>query len=536
MREYIKERLKFIICLTVLIIGTVGLIVTSEIRASMLPVASETLDLKYVELDGQTYDYSGNAIKPEFTRLIFEDQKGQRVFIEAGEFKVKEYYNNTEVGYADAEVYLNGYQGTFFIKNAFFIRPATVTDLHIVSASKENIELAWEETVNVDGYQLYKRKLGTHAYKLIADIKQGETLLFNDSDVEFNAVYTYYVSAYKILGKEVVSGNGSQSVKHYTPLETPVISSVSNASYNTLQVKWTTIPGAVGYQIYRSDKKDGEFKLLTEVSSGNATAYSDATCECGKTYFYYIHACQQTDTETLYGEPSEVVSNRTTPNRPALSGTTTDGNTKVALKWKKVPGATGYEVLKNGQVVKTIDNADTVAYEEAGLSKETESSYKVRAYLIVDGQKLYGSSSGTYEKEYTITYNYGDTNEAIAALTQYVGRPYVYGGTSPTKGWDCSFFVQYVFKKHFGISLPRTSAQQVGIGSSVSKNNRTEWKPGDLLFYKEAGRVSHVAIYLGNGQMIHALSSKHDTLIQGVDYYEKWDTRTSLYCIKRILN
>ena len=110
----------------------------------------------------------------------------------------------------------------------------------------------------------------------------------------------------------------------------------------------------------------------------------------------------------------------------------------------------------------------------------------------------------------------------------------MFGGTSPTKGWDCSGFVQYVYKKHFGVTLPRTSGEQAGRGTTVSKNSRSTWKPGDLLFYKQNGRVSHVAIYLGNGQMIHALNPKYDTLIQGVDYYENWDPKTTLYCIKRI--
>ena len=64
-------------------------------------------------------------------------------------------------------------------------------------------------------------------------------------------------------------------------------------------------------------------------------------------------------------------------------------------------------------------------------------------------------------------------------------------------------------------------------------------KPGDLIFWSKDGTdegVYHVAIYIGNGQMIHALSSKYDTLIQGVDYYERWDSKTSLYCVKRIFN
>ena len=56
------------------------------------------------------------------------------------------------------------------------------------------------------------------------------------------------------------------------------------------------------------------------------------------------------------------------------------------------------------------------------------------------------------------------------------------------------------------------------------------------MFYTEGGGVSHVAIYLGNGQLIHALSEKYDTLVQDVDYYERWDRATALIAVKRIFN
>ena len=95
-----------------------------------------------------------------------------------------------------------------------------------------------------------------------------------------------------------------------------------------------------------------------------------------------------------------------------------------------------------------------------------------------------------------------------------------------------------MYKKHFGISLPRTAAQQAGVGKNISKNNRSSWKPGDLIFYRTnngAGHIGHVGIYLGNGQMIHALSERHGTLVQSVDKYESWDQNTMCY-LKRILN
>lgn len=92
-------------------------------------------------------------------------------------------------------------------------------------------------------------------------------------------------------------------------------------------------------------------------------------------------------------------------------------------------------------------------------------------------------------------------NALIDNAKKYVGNPYRYGGNSLTKGVDCSGFTQQIMKKS-GISLQRSSAAQyANNGVKVSKNNL---KPGDLLFYGYKGRVSHVAIYIGNQQVVHA--------------------------------
>lgn len=123
----------------------------------------------------------------------------------------------------------------------------------------------------------------------------------------------------------------------------------------------------------------------------------------------------------------------------------------------------------------------------------------------------------------------------VSVLYKYAGYPYVYGGASPG-GWDCSGFVQYVMANEFGVSVGRTASQQAGAGYSVSVSDRSQWKPGDLLIYRSgSGSIGHVGIYLGGGQMIHALNDKHDTLIQSVSTYEGWDSNT-LVKVRRVLN
>ncbi len=104
------------------------------------------------------------------------------------------------------------------------------------------------------------------------------------------------------------------------------------------------------------------------------------------------------------------------------------------------------------------------------------------------------------------------SGQAVADYAvQFVGNPYVYGGTSLTKGADCSGFVQSVYK-HFGYSLSRTAASQAGDGKKVSVDSL---QPGDLLFYHGYG---HVAIYIGGGQVVHASNKATGIKISSYDY------------------
>lgn len=142
---------------------------------------------------------------------------------------------------------------------------------------------------------------------------------------------------------------------------------------------------------------------------------------------------------------------------------------------------------------------------------DDEEAYVSADYVVVD-QEL---ETAVTMKE--LLYGGGISNTRIDLCQyakQFVGNPYVWGGTSLTNGADCSGFVQSVFKK-YGVSLPRSSREQVNVGTKVSL---ADAQPGDLIFYAKGGTINHVALYIGNGQVVHASSPKTGIKISNATY------------------
>lgn len=93
----------------------------------------------------------------------------------------------------------------------------------------------------------------------------------------------------------------------------------------------------------------------------------------------------------------------------------------------------------------------------------------------------------------------------VTSALRYVGNPYVYGGNNPNTGVDCSGFTRYVLGNTAGVYLNRTAAEQSSQGRAVSAQ---EARPGDLVFYSNGSSINHVAIYIGEGRVVHASNER----------------------------
>ncbi len=187
-------------------------------------------------------------------------------------------------------------------------------------------------------------------------------------------------------------------------------------------------------------------------------------------------------------------------------------------------------VIADTDGLRVRDNADVnsavmtqiLKGEELEFVEELDGWYKV----YVDSEEGYVSAEFAHVEEsldtaVTMTellYGMGVSDvrvELCEYAKQFVGNPYVWGGTSLTKGADCSGFVLSVFKK-YGVNLPHYSVSQSNSGTKIS---RDELQAGDLIFYADSsGTINHVAIYLGGNQVIHASNPKSGIKISKYNY------------------
>ncbi|MDD3746376.1 MAG: NlpC/P60 family protein [Anaerostipes sp.] len=214
--------------------------------------------------------------------------------------------------------------------------------------------------------------------------------------------------------------------------------------------------------------------------------------------------------------------------------------------WTKVKYNGAYRYVSTSYLAKAASTSTYSRYVTASslkIRKSAKSSAKVVGYYS-KGKKVtcYGTSGSWTKVKYNSAYRYVSTSYLAKSITttktsssvsgtsvvnyalQFVGNPYVWGGSSLTKGADCSGFTMAVYA-HYGYSLPHSSISQRSSGRAVSSSSR---QAGDLICYNTIGGVGHVALYIGNNKVVHAGSSS-----TGI-HTSTWNYR-SVNCVRRIL-
>jgi fibronectin type 3 domain-containing protein len=270
-----------------------------------------------------------------------------------------------------------------------------VTGLTALSASYNSIKLTWSAAAGAQHYQVYRATSLAGKYSYIRTLT-ATARTYLDTSLTTNQLYYYKVRAYAWMGTSNVFSNFS-TVAFTKPIpSTPTNFIVKSASYNSIKLTWHTVAGANGYKIYRSIYATTGYTLIKTITSGSTASYLNSGLTTGKTYYYMIKAYHVEGTTNIY---SNYTAYKSAKPVPAITSHFTAGaasSTSVIVSWTAVSGASGYEISRATGTTGSFTWVKTVtatSYLNTGLIKGQVYSYKVRAYRLVNGVKVYGALS-----------------------------------------------------------------------------------------------------------------------------------------------
>ena len=338
-----------------------------------------------------------------------------------------------------------------------------------------------------------------------------------------------------------VSSTLAEQMENYSKHEADLASGVTDAMSGYLSV--TAADMASVSESDRDMTASGQEDETQEDDAAKVLA--DAASEFGYTNLGIAQADGNINVRETPGTEAEIVGKL--PNNAGCEIIGTDGEW-TQIESGKVKGYVKSEYLLTGeaavakaqevkQTVATVTTTTLYVRDEANTDSHVitmmPEGEELEVLEVLDGwvkinvdsdegyvSSDYVSIATELPKAQTMTevrYGQGVSDVRVSLVsyaTQFVGNPYVWGGTSLTRGADCSGFVMSVFA-NYGISLPHSSRAQANCGTKISASDA---QPGDLFFYGNGSSINHVAIYIGGGRVVHASSPKSGIKISGAYY------------------
>ena len=338
------------------------------------------------------------------------------------------------------------------------------------------------------------------ATQVANQVSQENTTTSNNNNVQTNAVLTENNSE---LGEYILVADTKLKLVP-TINATDVIEVKKDEKVNATEIinDWVCVETKTTKGWIRKDKLQREQKV--EQVKEQIQEENKQVEEQVKTKTKYINATSV----NVRKEPnttSEIIANAL-QNTAVTVSKEENGWSKVTLNGKE--GYISSSLLSDTKQEKAKTNTTSRGATTSRKSTKTESNKKTnvasneKANATTQNTSSTGSSKGS---------------SIVATARKYLGYKYVYGGTSPSTGFDCSGFTSYIFRQH-GISLNRTAAGQYSNGTYVSRSNL---QPGDLVMF--GSPINHVAIYIGGGQIIHASTPSTGVRIDSLNsgYYSR---------------
>jgi len=268
--------------------------------------------------------------------------------------------------------------------------PSAPTGVSAVSASATSAKLSWTSVSGVSGYQVFRSFSATGTYTWLAN---AFTNSYTNSGLTTGTTYYYKVKAYKTVGTTSVFGNYSIVISAKPIPSAPTGVSAVSASATSNKISWTSVSGAIGYQVFRSFSATGTYTWLADAFTNS---YINSGLTTGTTYYYKVKAYKTVGTTSVFGNYSIVISAKPIPAAPTGVSAVSVSATSTKLSWTSVSGASGYQVFRSFSATGTytwLADAFTTSYTNSGLTTGTTYYYKVKAYKMVGTTSVFGNYS-----------------------------------------------------------------------------------------------------------------------------------------------
>lgn len=274
----------------------------------------------------------------------------------------------------------------------------------VAGAGLDKIKLTWTSMADYgcSGYKIYRASSENGSYKCVKTIKSAYTTQWTDSKLELGKTYYYKVRAYD----DYYDLRGPYSrILSATPKPAKKALTAVCASSSSVKLSWSASGKEVkGYQIFRANEEDGEFKLIKTIKDRTKTTYINTKRTFGSTYYYKIRAYAVVDGKRIYSDYSSVKKVTVTVGVPVIQKITLESVSKAKISYDKISDADGYMVYratsKDGTYkrIKTIKTPGTTSYSATGLKNGNTYYFKVRAYKKIDGKTYYSEYSTSVKR------------------------------------------------------------------------------------------------------------------------------------------
>jgi len=281
------------------------------------------------------------------------------------------------------------YTGHGIVNARAAVRMAARPKTTVARASANSIKISWSRIACASGYEIYQATASGGTYKKVGTVTSGSMTSWTHTNLTSGATYYYKVRSYVTLGSTKHYSNDSAVKSLFLELPSPAGLSTVPASFNSVKLAWRKVTGAGGYQVYRATSESGPYKA---VYSGKANKFTDKSLTTGTIYYYKVRAFRKTGGKIVGGSFTAVQNARPVLSNAAGLKAKTAGFDNVKLFWRKVAGASGYEIHRADAsgTYKLVASAKGTKFTDKALVPGTAYSYRVRAYRTAGGRRVYG--------------------------------------------------------------------------------------------------------------------------------------------------